>query len=428
MTETSAETFEFAQHARHSTGDTEVTRSSPIVFAGGVVWLSLVLSGVLQYFSGVNLYYPFVAIFLPFFLLFCLPQMVRLITNVQFWMWMLTVIIPVLLYAFGRTGSMGAAQSLKQRTVYFSLVAGSAVILGMPDARRILRTGSLLVLAWAIPVCFVELLVPNLFSTAEGRSAGLYGNPNAASMAILICVLGAVDLRRQTTRSLLLVSLATAAVFTTFSRSGILFAGALWALHAFLPARAEGGLRGPQRLIVIAFLVITGIAAVAWLAQRVVLSDAAEMRLHSILAGDVSDGSSELRQDLAERGLAMLADEPLGRGVGYVDGMERLPHNTYLYIAIDYGLPGLAFYIVLLLAGFLRSAAAGLQRGANAILLALLLVYASIFTHYVAGTTFYSVAFAAVLTGALILPLDSRASTRSRTGSAPALAVPIPMR
>ena len=76
-----------------------------------------------------------------------------------------------------------------------------------------LRAASLIVLAWAIPICFIELLIPNLFSTAEGRSAGLYGNPNDASMAILLCLLLAVDIARPTTRSLLLVSLGVASVF-----------------------------------------------------------------------------------------------------------------------------------------------------------------------------------------------------------------------
>lgn len=416
MTDTSTNPFEFSGASRGPSNGVAITRSSPFVYLASTFWLAFVLSNVAGYsfLQGVNIYYPLIALFLPFFLLFRLRQMIRLGFNLQFWLWVMTVLIPILLYALGQSGA-DATASLKQRIVFFSLVAGSAVVLGAPDSRRMLRTASLIVLAWTIPISFVELLVPNIFSTAEGRSAGLYENPNAASMAILLCLLFAVDIRRQTTRSLLLMSLGTAAVFTTFSRSGMLFAAALWGFHALSPGRGNIGLRGPQRMIAVGFLALVAMVSVIGLAQRVSLSDEAALRVRSLLTGDVTDASSATRKSVAEDALDLIERNFWGNGLGFADGLERRPHNTYLYVAVDFGIPGVAFYLTLLFFGFRRSLAQGWRRGANSLGVVLLLMYASLFTHYVAGTTFYSVAFAALATGALILP-EQDDSPRRRVG------------
>jgi len=413
LSDASPDAFYLARPSRRVSRETSVARSSPLIVLASTFWLAFVLSGVGAYFflKGANLYYPFVALFIPFFLLSRLPQILRLGFNAQFWLWILTILVPFSLYVLGQSGA-NATASLKQRVIFFSMVAGSAVVLGAPDARRMLRAASLIVLAWAIPICFIELLIPNLFSTAEGRSAGLYGNPNDASMAILLCLLLAVDITRQTTRSLLLVSLGVAAVFTTFSRSGMLFATILLGIHAFFPSRDKGSLRGPQRVIVIGTLVVFSILVVINLSQQVSLSGEAAMRLRSVFTGDISDNSTIARQSVALQALDLIERNLWGNGLGFVDGMERLPHNTFLYIAVDYGIPGAFFYLTLLVLGLRRSLKAGWQRGSNGVMLALLLIYSSFFTHYVMGTTFFSVAFAALLTGALVLPEATGAPSR----------------
>lgn len=393
-------------------------RSPAIVSFIGIFWLAFVLSNVLAYSyaqSGVNLYYPFVAAFLPYFFLFRIAQVARLALNLQFWLWILTIVIPTLFYYSGQDDYY-AVTGLKMRIIFFSILAGSAVVLNAPDARRLLRISSMIVLALAIPICFIELVIPNIFSTAEGRSAGLYMNPNDASAAILICTLFAVDITRQTSRSLLLVSLSAAAVFATFSRSGMLFATGLWAAHAVLPSRGSGALRAPQRAIVLTGLVVVFAFSTVWVAQRVDLSDEAAMRLRSIITGDISDASSARRESFAKHALDLVAKNYSGYGLGAVERLKVNPHNTYLYIGVDYGFPGIVFYLGLLLLGLASAARHGWQQGANGILLSLLLMYASFFTHFVAATTFFGVAFAAILTGALILrPEEEDAGRGVRT-------------
>lgn len=391
-------------------------RSSPIAFFLGVTWLTVILSGVMQWAmqaKSANSYYIFMGCFLPYFLIFRLPQVARLATYPQFWLWVLSAGLPILLFLLGQNDPW-AGVTMKMRIIYFSTVAGSALVLVAPDARRILRTSALIVLSFAIPICLVELVVPNIFSTAEGRSAGLYGNPNDASAALLVCLLFAIDLRRVTNRGLLLLSVGLAAVITTFSRHGMIFAAALWAWYALLPDRRRSGERGGQRILGLVGVVAVGVVAGALVSHNVSLNEEAVGRLRSILVGDVSDASAMGRLDKARSALEMIRENFWGHGMGFGERSDIEPHNTFLYLAIDFGIPGALFYLMILVAGLLSAMRAGWARGMNAILLSLLLVWSSLFTHYVANATFFSAAFAALATGALIPPREGSRDAEMR--------------
>ena len=395
--------------------------SSPIAFFLGVTWLTVILSGVTQWAvrgESPNAYYIFMGCFLPYFLIFRLPQVARLATYPQFWLWVLSAGLPMLLFLLGQNDPWARA-IVKSRIMFFSIVAGSALVLVAPDARRMLRTSALIVLSFAIPICLIELVVPNIFSTSEGRSAGLYGNPNDASAALLICLLFALDdVRRVTNRGLVLLSVGTVAVITTFSRHGMIFAAALWAWYALLPGRGRSRDRdGQQRLLVLLGVVAVVVVGGALVIHNVNLNEQAIGRLRSLLLGDVSDASTMGRLDKARSALEVIRGNFWGRGIGFGTRNLMVPHNTFLYFAIDYGIPGALFYLTILAAGLLSALRAGWARAANAILVSLLLFWSSLFTHYAADTGFFSAAFAALATGALILPREGpRDAERRRSG------------
>ena len=385
-------------------------RSSPLAFGLGVVWLAVILSGVIAWafrsLSG-NYFYVFMGIFLPYFLTFRLRQAASLASRPQFWLWILTAFVPIVLFVTGSSDPW-ATESMKARIISFSIVAGSALVLVAPDARQMLRVSALIVLALAIPICFVELVAGSIFSVAEGRAAGLYGNPNDAGAALLVCLLFAVDLRSVTSGGLLLAAATTAAVFATFSRSAMLFAIALFTAYALAPRLGARG-QGAQRVVMLGLIAVIAAAGIAWLSQNLDLSDEAAMRLQSLLSGNLSDSSTKDRIQLAEYSLQIVRENFWGSGLGTVERRMLEPHNTYLYLAIDYGIPGLLVYLTILFAALGSALRAGWRRGANAIVIALLLMWSSLFTHYVATAGFFAVAFASFISSSLVAPREEGA-------------------
>jgi O-antigen ligase len=358
---------------------------------------------------GANLYYVLMAVFLPYFVVFRIPQAGRLAARPAFWLWVLTAFVPVALVVLGSPDPW-AAETMKMRIIAFSVVAGTALVLEAPDAKRMLRVSALIVLTFAIPLFFVELIGGSIFSVTEGRAAGLYGNANDAGAAILVSLLFVIDLRRPTTRGLLLAAAATAAVFATFSRSAILFAVAVFAAYALAP-QAGAHIRRQQRALVLGLVAVVGVATVVWLSQNIDLSDEAAMRLQSLLTANVSDASSQGRVLKAEYAMDVARENFWGHGPGFVEQRDIEPHNTYLYLAVDYGVPGVVLYLTILFAALRASLRAGLRRGANAIAITLLLIWSSFFTHYVAGASFFAVAFASLISGSLLEPSPSAAAS-----------------
>ena len=382
-------------------------QSAPLAFGLGVFWLAVILSGLISWsfrYMTANIYYIFIGTFMPYFLALRLPRVAWLASRPQFWLWLLTALVPTVLVVMGASDVWGN-EIMKQRVIFFSFVAGSALVLVAPDAKRMLQVAALIVLAFAIPICFVELVTGSIFSVTEGRAAGLYGNANDAAEALLLCLLFAIDLRRTTIGGLLLAAATTAAVFTTFSRGGMVFAVGLFILYAFAPQPGGRG-NGGQRIAVLGLIAVIAAVAIFWLSRNIDLSDEAAMRLQSILTGNVSDASTAGRVMKAKRALQVVEEHFWGSGLGFADRHGLEPHNTFLYLAIDYGIPGLVFYATILLAALGSGLRAGWRRGANAIMIALLLIWSSLFTHYVAGTGFFSIAFACFISGSLIAPRE----------------------
>lgn len=388
-------------------------RSPPLVFGMGVLWIAIVLSGVIAWSFrstlGGNTYYALMLLYLPYFVTFRLNQVGSLAARPQFWPWLLTALVPVVLYVMGQSDPW-ATESMKMRIITFSIVAGSALVLVAPDAKRMLRTAAMIALSITIPICFIELIFGSIFSVTEGRAAGLYGNANDAGAAILLCLLFVIDLRRPTPGGLLLAAVAAAAVVSTFSRSGILFAVGLFGLYAFLPRSGAARSGGAQRMLALAAIAVFAAISIVWMSQNLDLSDEAAMRLNSILTGNVADASAQGRVRLAQQALDVARENFWGHGLGFVERKDVEPHNTYLYLAIDYGIPGVLLYLTILFGALGSALRAGWRRGANAILVALLLIWSSFFTHYVVNGAFFAIAFASFISGSLLEPKERAAA------------------
>jgi hypothetical protein len=199
----------------------------------------------------------------------------------------------------------------------------------------------------------------------------------------------------------------------------MLFATALWLGYGLAPrSRRAPGIRAGQRFAFLGGAAFIGALLLVWLLQSGGVTAEASWRLTSLFTGDINDASSAQRIWRAEYAWDLIQEHPWGSGLGYVDRTELGPHNTYLFIGIDYGLQGLLVYLAILFLGLGRAMLAGWKRGANATVLALLLIYSGMFTHYVAGTIFFAVGFAALATGALIRPAEEDAPVPGRSPAA----------
>jgi len=390
------------------------TRSG-IGYAMDVLWLVIALSGIIQFVSdigGFNLYYAVVGVFIIYFLVFRTGDILRLGRKAQFWLWLVGTLLVVFIYLSGPgTAPWASYLVFRTRIVFFSFVAGTALVMQGPDSRSVLRTAALITLGIAIPINLVEIVVPNIFSTATGRAAGFYQNPNDSAAAIILCLLFVIDLHRPSPRGIALASIATAAVFATFSRMGMVFGLILWTFYAIaVRTKSRGQSRG--RIAMVAGVLFVGMLGVFLLSQYVTFSQEATLRLRSILLADLSDPSARARERVAEISWEQFLAAPwFGHGLGTVEELDLIPHNSFLYIAVDIGVFGLLYYVILLLVPWLQSLAAGWSRAAAAIAVSTLLIYTSFFTHYVHSTMYFAVAFGVLAAGTLIDQRVSESST-----------------
>lgn len=382
--------------------------SSRLGFTFGVAWLVLLMSGIIPYLAftyGTTIAYPLAAVFVAGLVVFRMRQLPRIALVPETWLWGLFMLLPVILYFVGGQKDYFADRAMKDRIAITFFLLGSAVLLLGPDSRRLLRVSASIVLAWAIPVCFIEFVGLPLFTTGEGRSAGLYQNPNMASAAILLCMILAVELARPTAKSMIVMALGIGAVFATFSRMGMVFATLLGIGFSLTPRFADRrAITAGRRIVVLATLVVLGAVAVAWVTRNIELSDDAQLRIRSFLTGDLSDASATGRIERAFETAAVARKDLLGHGPGTVERMLLGPHNTYLYIAVDYGIPGVLLFLGILGFGFARAFRAGFRRAAGAMAVVALMAFTSFFDHHVDNSLYLAVGFAALMTGALIDP------------------------
>jgi uncharacterized membrane protein len=198
----------------------------------------------------------------------------------------------------------------------------------------------------------IALVLGAFRGMADERSSGVVRNANEwAAVALMIGypTLGWISgwsHRLRVPLLLLIVPLIPLNVAQTASRAG---------LAAFL-------LTVPGMIYVLRrerFVLLSGAAiAMALFSVVVTQSDLLQERVIALQAVDRKDGSLNVRLDLLEHGLNVLREHPIfGVGLGNVMiynaelfpvGDVRMFHNSYLYIAVEQGLPGLVLHLVVL--------------------------------------------------------------------------------
>ena len=245
------------------------------------------------------------------------------------------------------------------------------------DLARIFAVCSALIAAsllvdYALPDTLYPLSTPGL---VPGRFGSFFINPNKAGEAVVLtALLGLPALSRRT--ALPLLALAAMAVLVTFSRSAMLamalLTGLFWANN--LLGRTQLLLAGAALLVLVAG---GGIVELVGSSAGYLPSINAEdiyQRLQFLTTGDLHDDSVDERTFVLVKGLELFAGNLLlgaGAGATHLWEFAVAPHNQAVMMASEYGMLGLAGWLVMLLLASTGSYFAGRaqQLGAAAFIL-----------------------------------------------------------
>lgn len=180
-----------------------------------------------------------------------------------------------------------------------------------------------------------------------GAVGGIFGNPNdlATSFDLLLPLAVALALTAHGLKRAVYfacAALLSAGVIVTFSRGGFLGLVAMGGVLLWKISHQN------RALMALAFAVMLGVFVLA-------MPSGYTGRISSIFhIGEDPTGSSEARRDLLERAASVAAHHPIiGIGMGnfHIYSIhEQVAHNSYLEIAAELGLMGLAAYLVLIFA------------------------------------------------------------------------------
>lgn len=214
-------------------------------------------------------------------------------------------------------------------------------------------------------ILFVSLLngfefafSPNLLSTAPGRAAGFFGNPNNSGTALAgltaLWLARAQGVLRRA--DLAIFAVAFLGIAVTFSRGALLVLILSTGTVALLRARvANASMRtlagASAALALLSVMVVGGL-------QGFELSPDAALRLESVLQSDFRDESSSGRLSSAEHFIFLFAQNPIF-GAGPFSSLAAVggagPHNSFIAIAADFGIFGLLGFLLIFYRGIHRA-------------------------------------------------------------------------
>ena len=350
-------------------------------------WLVIIGTNVAHYYSETAAYQgAAIVVGAAYFLFLFRTQLLRLIVFADFLLVLALLGVPILLMLLAdRSFERGAYTS--QIMIVLVFVVSSVLALRV-ELNRSLAIAAFAIVAVGAALNLYELLVENnAWSIAPGRSAGFYINPNISAEALVGYGLAFLSTRSRKfgIPDLVLTCLIAVAVFSTFSRAGILagvvLLGAATLIRGsrkHLPRLALGG-------VTIALLVV---AFAGYVYRNVDLSEDATTRIFSLIEeGGVGDYRED-RGSTALDSLDLAMENPLtGSGVGTIYEMPEGPHNMFLAMMVDYGIVGLIVYLVVIVRLLMTARRADRKFAAPILFFVAWLVIFSFTSHNLLGNT-----------------------------------------
>ncbi|HEX4885441.1 MAG TPA: O-antigen ligase family protein [Casimicrobiaceae bacterium] len=269
--------------------------------------------------------------------------------------------------------------------VVLAFVVASALAM-RPSLDRTLAFAALAIVAVAASLDLYELFVENnRWSVAPGRSAGFYVNPNISAEALVGYGLVFLTFRRAALRLADFAAMALVVVGTvaTFSRAGILAGVVLLAAAAMLRAAPGRRLRTAAGTVAVG---AAGLAFAAFVVATLDLSEDATARILSLVEAWGIGDYGEARGEATLAAVDLIALHPwLGNGVGTIEDMPEGPHNMFLAMLVEYGIPGLVAYMALIGALFVAARQRPRAAAAPALMIGAWLLAFSFSSHNLLG-------------------------------------------
>lgn len=308
------------------------------------IWIVLIGSNFLGYYSDKVPYQGMcILVGIIYFMVLYRSQFYRLMRCRLYLLWLLVFMAPLVLMFVSERDFLKSDYSSLTAVLFVFIT--SSLLAASTKNDKVITYSALAVVLISVSINFYEFFVENnVFSTAPGRSAGFFINPNIASQSIII-FLGVFltwNKRQISFFGSFLTLIVLGGVFVTFSRGGIISLFIVIAFLFFFNYNLNW-----KTVVGIFFVVVMLLLFPLKLLLNSDLSDDAYGRLSNLLEGNISDSYNEERGNIAFESYNLALKAPIfGNGVGTTNSLENGAHNTFVSVFLDFGLVGVLFYLL----------------------------------------------------------------------------------
>jgi O-antigen ligase len=283
---------------------------------------------------------------------FCLPALLLIALPV------IRTIDVALLDRFHYAGSQEMLMScLRVLMVVFSIVA----LLSCPQGLKAMKWAAVLTILLTSGSSIAELAGLAKFSSIPGRYCGFHVHPNSPPMVLCQCLGLCFALIPSFRWNFAMIAAAMPGVALTYGRSGMVIYAFICGLYICMNARRNLGFLMVCAGIALP-LIASGMALMSQLTtQGGMKNKDTSDRLEAIYNLDFNKlKSPERAKDLIDAWEAVMEKPVIGHGVGAASP-DWVPHNEYVAMWLELGIPGLIVYLltiyVPLISSFLRGGA-----------------------------------------------------------------------
>ena len=255
----------------------------------------------------------------------------------------------------GRFASSGAHEMTMSCLRVLMVVLSILAVLACPQGLRAMRWAAILTILLTSGSSIAEFLGVAQFSSIPGRFSGFNGHPNSPPIVLCQCLGLCFALVPSFRWNVALIAAAMPAVALTYGRSGMVIFAFITGMYILLNARRHIGF-----LMICAYamvpLIVGGFAIMQQRTQKGFQKDKNTAdRLEAIYNLDFEKlKSPERAKDLADAWEAVLQKPVFGWGVGAASA-RWAPHNEYVAMWLELGVPGLLIYLLTLYGPAFRS-------------------------------------------------------------------------